>query len=516
MRQRDASARRRRPVSDKSASSGDGPGDAKSFTDRATTTRRDAAAAVDQFPLRSSGNAAHRRRIKSPTARQSRAGSRTDPDGMPSRMPSSTERNGHAGRTLPRAELCPKLRTRRTRPLPSLRPDRLGGGRRGASARSVACGGSSDDDSRAAEQAALVAQGQQIFRFDTFGDEAQWTDTLRMHEVISAAVDPTTALSVGLKVDAEALPAAVVQGIQNGSVDLHSPATTVALLKLDAVVGLKGTVESVGGQRRAHARRRHLRALPLDGRQLVRARHRQAARRLAQPRPEPRRDPRAVAGVRRRHEGAAQRVGPGQVRSAPQHRRPEQAGRHPAGLRPRRHQQRHLHRRRQRARVLEPLRRRHADGRPRHLHRAAPRPEHHARQRRSRLEQAARAAGVSALDRRAAAAGGQLRPRRRGARPAGVRRRRRLRQLPQRRALHRCQQHAASAGRLDGRARVAELRGAIGDQALSHDAAAEASGSTRRTSTTARRRRWSRSSRPTTRAARSGSPRSSRPTSCST
>ncbi len=110
----------------------------------------------------------------------------------------------------------------------------------------VACGGS--DDNSAAEQAALVAQGKQIFRFDTFGDEAQWTDTLRMHEVISAVVDPTTALAVGLKVDAEALPAAVVQGIQNGSVDLHSPTTTVTLLKLDAVVGLKGTVESVGGR----------------------------------------------------------------------------------------------------------------------------------------------------------------------------------------------------------------------------------------------------------------------------
>jgi mono/diheme cytochrome c family protein len=106
----------------------------------------------------------------------------------------------------------------------------------------VACGGSDDHD-----DAALVAQGKQIFRFDTFGDEAKWTDTLRMHEVISAAVDPVTALSVGLKVDAEALPAAVVQGIQNGSIDLHSPATTVALLKLDAVVGLKGTVESVNG-----------------------------------------------------------------------------------------------------------------------------------------------------------------------------------------------------------------------------------------------------------------------------
>jgi len=109
----------------------------------------------------------------------------------------------------------------------------------------VACGGGGDDSS--ADQAALEAQGKQIFRFDTFGDEAHWTDTLRMHEVISAAVDPTTALSVGLKVDADALPASVVQGIQNGSVDLKSPATTIALLKLDAVVGLKGTVETVGG-----------------------------------------------------------------------------------------------------------------------------------------------------------------------------------------------------------------------------------------------------------------------------
>ena len=108
------------------------------------------------------------------------------------------------------------------------------------------CGGSDRDT--AAEQAALVEQGKQIFRFDTFGDEAQWTDALRMHEVISAAVDPVTALSVGLKVDAQALPQAVVDGIRNGSVDLTSPVTTIALLKLDAVVGLKGTVETVNGK----------------------------------------------------------------------------------------------------------------------------------------------------------------------------------------------------------------------------------------------------------------------------
>lgn len=109
----------------------------------------------------------------------------------------------------------------------------------------VACGGS--DGPNAADQAVLVEQGQQIFRHDTFGDEIFWTDTLKMNEVISAAVDPVTALSVGLKVDSEALPAAVVQGIQSGSISLTSPATTIALLKLDAVVGVKGTVETVNG-----------------------------------------------------------------------------------------------------------------------------------------------------------------------------------------------------------------------------------------------------------------------------
>ncbi len=94
----------------------------------------------------------------------------------------------------------------------------------------------------------LIAEGKQIFRFDTFGDETFWTDTLRMHEVIQKAVDPTTALSVGLKVDTDSLPPAVVLGIQNGTISLKSPATTIALLKLNAVVGLKGTVSAVGGK----------------------------------------------------------------------------------------------------------------------------------------------------------------------------------------------------------------------------------------------------------------------------
>ena len=95
---------------------------------------------------------------------------------------------------------------------------------------------------------ALLAQGKDIFRFATFGDETFWTDTLRMHEVIRSVVDPTTALSVGLKVDTDSLPPTVVTGIQNGTISLTSPATTVALLKLNAVVGLRGTVSSAGGQ----------------------------------------------------------------------------------------------------------------------------------------------------------------------------------------------------------------------------------------------------------------------------
>jgi mono/diheme cytochrome c family protein len=108
----------------------------------------------------------------------------------------------------------------------------------------TACG---DSGHASPASVADAAQGKQIFRFDTFGDETKWTDALRMHEVI-ATVPPTTALAVGLKVDAEALPTTVVAGIQNGSISLTDPATTVALLKLGAVVGVKGTVENVGGK----------------------------------------------------------------------------------------------------------------------------------------------------------------------------------------------------------------------------------------------------------------------------
>ena len=87
--------------------------------------------------------------------------------------------------------------------------------------------------------AAEIAEGQRVFRFETFGDEQLWTDKLRLNEVVEKNVDPTTALKVGLKVDADALPAGILE-----KVDLKSPATTVALLKMNAVVGLQATVDA--------------------------------------------------------------------------------------------------------------------------------------------------------------------------------------------------------------------------------------------------------------------------------
>jgi cytochrome c5 len=87
--------------------------------------------------------------------------------------------------------------------------------------------------------AALVANGKQVFRFDTMGNEQLWTDKLRLHEVVEKNVDPATALKVGLKVDADVLPPGIL-----GKVDLKSPATTVALLKMNAIVGIQATVDA--------------------------------------------------------------------------------------------------------------------------------------------------------------------------------------------------------------------------------------------------------------------------------
>ncbi len=97
----------------------------------------------------------------------------------------------------------------------------------------------------------LIVQGRQAFRFDTFGSEAFWGGRLRLHEAL-AKVPPSTALAVGLKVDANALPPALRRDLRRGRVDLEDPAVTAALLQLDAVVGVEGfftpdgRLESVG------------------------------------------------------------------------------------------------------------------------------------------------------------------------------------------------------------------------------------------------------------------------------
>jgi phage baseplate assembly protein gpV len=104
--------------------------------------------------------------------------------------------------------------------------------------------------------AALFEQGKQIFRFDTFGDEDYWGGTLQLHKAIEGAalggvgpgVSPKTALTVaGLKVDVDALPGDLQAKLKQGKVDLDSPATTLALLKLNAVVGVKGVFDKGGG-----------------------------------------------------------------------------------------------------------------------------------------------------------------------------------------------------------------------------------------------------------------------------
>src|SRR5262249_39553398 len=83
--------------------------------------------------------------------------------------------------------------------------------------------------------------GKSIFRFDTFGDEQLWTDTLQMQKVI-ANISPRTALSVGLKVDSDALPPDVIKAIKAGQVNLDDPAVTIELLKLNAIIGVIGKV----------------------------------------------------------------------------------------------------------------------------------------------------------------------------------------------------------------------------------------------------------------------------------
>ena len=100
----------------------------------------------------------------------------------------------------------------------------------------------------------LIAEGKQIFRFDTFGDEDFWSGLLHLDKAIAGeknggfgpGVSPLDALNIGLKVDVEALPPEVIAGIESGDIKLTEPATTLALLQLNAVVGVKGNFTKAG------------------------------------------------------------------------------------------------------------------------------------------------------------------------------------------------------------------------------------------------------------------------------
>ncbi len=105
----------------------------------------------------------------------------------------------------------------------------------------------------------MIDKGRQVFRFDTFGDEAFWGDALHLHQAIEGAklggvgtgVSPATALAVGLKVDLDALPSSLIESLKRGRVNLTDPATTLALLKLNAVVGVTGFFNDQGTLRSA-------------------------------------------------------------------------------------------------------------------------------------------------------------------------------------------------------------------------------------------------------------------------
>ena len=100
----------------------------------------------------------------------------------------------------------------------------------------------------------LIEQGKQIFRFDAFGDEEFWSGLLHIDKAILGTanggfgdgVSPNAALAVGLKVDVDALTPEVIAGINSGAIRLDNPASTVELLRLNAVVGIKGNFDQSG------------------------------------------------------------------------------------------------------------------------------------------------------------------------------------------------------------------------------------------------------------------------------
>src|ERR1035441_4394748 len=95
--------------------------------------------------------------------------------------------------------------------------------------------GNAEDNSKQ-----LIEQGRDIFRFDTYGDEAFWTDQLHIQQTVNG-LTPQTALALGLKVDSGALSPSVIEMIKHGNMNLNDPAVTLQLIKQNAVLGVVGT-----------------------------------------------------------------------------------------------------------------------------------------------------------------------------------------------------------------------------------------------------------------------------------
>ena len=108
------------------------------------------------------------------------------------------------------------------------------------------------EDATTANAIKMLEEGKQTFRFETFGDEAYWTDALQLNKAIAgekhggvgAGLSPKAALGAGLKVDMDVIPAALAADIKAGKVNLDDPAVTLTLLQLNAVVGVKGTFDA--------------------------------------------------------------------------------------------------------------------------------------------------------------------------------------------------------------------------------------------------------------------------------
>jgi len=108
----------------------------------------------------------------------------------------------------------------------------------------------------------MLADGQKTFRYDTFGSEAFWGGSVKLHQAIAGAglggtgpgLSPKQALELGLKVDMTAVPkaladvitTAVKDAVKTGQGPLDDPGVTLALLKANAVVGVTGFFSNDG------------------------------------------------------------------------------------------------------------------------------------------------------------------------------------------------------------------------------------------------------------------------------